>query len=635
MSKPPPPSGASRWWRPAAIAVVVLLLLAAGGYFLLSRNAAVQQDIPTYTVEKSDLVISITESGAVSSRDLTKVKSEVRGSTRIIWLIEEGKHVKAGDLLLELDASNFQDQLIDQQIKVQNAQANHTRSVETLEVTKNQAEAAVAQAELDYQFAQEDLVKYKEGEYPKELKEAETKITLAQEEMKQAEERLQGSQELYDQKFISESEYETDRLAKRRKELDFELRTAELDLLKTFTHKRELAKLQSDMEQNQMALERAKRKARADVVQAEADLLAKESELKRQQDKLNDLQQQIENCRVVAPVDGMVVYATTGGNRYRNAEPLQEGSEVRERQELVHLPQSQSMMVQLQIHESSLKKIKVGQPARLTFDALPGRKFTGRVGKIALLPNQTQWWNPDVTVYDAEVYIDGDADGLRTGMKAEVEILVDQYPGAIAVPVQAVQLVGDKSTVWVKHGDRFEPTPVKVGLDNNRMAHILEGLSPGEKVSLTPPLTASQVQDSAMAGDPAGDAVLENNANRYAHAGDWDTATVEQARKVNAGANETSQKQLSAEDRKIVELLTQARDAGMLDKMEMPDDVRSKVDALLAEVDANTVTRIDPDIKKLIRAAMRKMRNASGNGEPREPRERRNRSNGDGDKPGN
>ena len=496
-------------------------------------------------------------------------------------------------------------------------------------------EAAVAQAELDYQFAQEDLVKYKEGEYPKELKEAETKITLAQEEMKQAEERLQGSQELYDQKFISESEYETDRLAKRRKELDFELRTAELDLLKTFTHKRELAKLQSDMEQNQMALERAKRKARADVVQAEADLLAKESELKRQQDKLNDLQQQIENCRVVAPVDGMVVYATTGGNRYRNAEPLQEGSEVRERQELVHLPQSQSMMVQLQIHESSLKKIKVGQPARLTFDALPGRKFTGRVGKIALLPNQTQWWNPDVTVYDAEVYIDGDADGLRTGMKAEVEILVDQYPGAIAVPVQAVQLVGDKSTVWVKHGDRFEPTPVKVGLDNNRMAHILEGLSPGEKVSLTPPLTASQVQDSAMAGDPAGDAVLENNANRYAHAGDWDTATVEQARKVNAGANETSQKQLSAEDRKIVELLTQARDAGMLDKMEMPDDVRSKVDALLAEVDANTVTRIDPDIKKLIRAAMRKMRNASGNGEPREPRERRNRSNGDGDKPGN
>ena len=600
------------------VVILVGLVLAVGvGYWVMAGgDADPTADVPTYTVEQTDLVISITESGTIRARDLTKIKNKVRGRTNVIWIIEEGTHVKAGDLLIELDASKFQDQLIDQQIRVENAESNFTRSTESLAVAKNKAKADVSKAELNYEFAKEDLVKYQQGEFPKQLKETETKITLAQEELEQAVDKLKWSTELFKQQFISESEYETDLLAKKRKELDYELRQTELDLLKRFTNKRELAKLESDVEQTKLALEQAQRKARADVVQAEADLRAKQLELKRQQDKLADLKEQIEFCTIKAPVDGMVVYATSGGNRWRRSDPIAEGVEVRERQELVHLPQSQSMMAALQIHESSLKKIRVGQPARITLDAIPGQVFTGKVGRIALLPSQSMWWNPDVTVYDAEVYIDSDAQGLRTGMKCNVEILVDQFPDTLAVPVQAVQRVNNRPTVWLKTSDGFKPATVEVGMDNKRMVHILDGLKVGEVISLTPPLEASSLDDTQLVqtDDESGD-----TENRYANEGKWDTQAVAKARQVNAEQTPADQRpKLSEQDQRIVQTLTLAREHGFLDNMKMTDEVRKKVDALLAQVDSGQVTEIDPDVRKTVGDAMRKFqqrRNTGNNGQ--------------------
>ena len=84
---------------------------------------------------------------------------------------------------------------------------------------------------------------------------------------------------------------------------------------------------------------------RAEIVQAEADLNAKESEYEREKAKLEKLNHQIEKCRIISPVDGLVVYATTGQIRWRgDQEPLQEGKEVREGEELIHIPKTNSIV---------------------------------------------------------------------------------------------------------------------------------------------------------------------------------------------------------------------------------------------------------------------------------------------------
>jgi HlyD family secretion protein len=462
----------------------------------------------TFLVQQGRLTISVTESGTITARDQTVIQSQVEGQTTIIYLVDEGTIVEPGDLLVELDASRLQDELVDQQIRVQNSDAAFVRARENLAVAENQAKSDLARAELDLQFAREDLTQYQEGEYPRALKEAEAKITLAKEQLEQAEDTLLWSEKLLEEKYISQAEYEKDRLARERTKLDHELAVADRELLEQYTRKRKVTELESAIEQAELALERATRKARADVVQAEADLTAKESELQRQRDKLAKIEDQIAKCRIVAPVEGMVVYATSSRGGWRgNAEPLDEGQTVRERQELINLPTTSSMSVEVKVHESNLKKVQDGQPVRITVEALPGRTFAGRVTRIAPLPDaQSVWLNPDLKVYTTYIELVGDPVGLRSGMTCRAEIMVARYDDAIYVPVQAVVRVGGTPTAYVVNGGAPEPRSVEIGFDNNRMVRIVSGLQPGEEVLLAPPLA------DGTAPEPAADEDLPEEA---------------------------------------------------------------------------------------------------------------------------
>jgi len=107
------------------------------------------------------------------------------------------------------------------------------------------------------------------------------------------------------------------------------------------------------------------------------------------------------------------------------------------------------------------------------------------------------WMNPDLKVYNADVMIDGDTPNLRTGMSCKVEIIVAQLDNVMYVPIQAVISVADQHTVYVLEDGESVPRPVEIGLDNNRMVHIISGLEPGELVLLAPPLRSGE-----MAGGP-------------------------------------------------------------------------------------------------------------------------------------
>lgn len=503
-----------------AILALAALALALSGTSSTSANLA---GMPTFTVEPGPLTISVTETGTIKPLEQEVIKSKVEGQTTIIYLIPEGTLVKKGDLLVLLDSSKLQDDLLAQQIVYRNAESNYIRSREQLEMTRLQAEADVAKAELDYQFALEDLRNYQEGEFPQALKEAESKITIAEEQLKNASEKLRWSELLYAEKYISQTELEADRLAKQRAELDLELAIAARDLLKNFTYKRRLDELKANVEQTRLALERAKRKAAADIIQAEADLQAKQSEMERQKAKLDKIEEQISFTRITAPRDGMVVYATSTQVSWRpgSQEPLAEGQIVRERQDLIYLPTASVFMASVKIHESALQKVQVGMPVVITVDALPGRTYRGRVAKIAPLPDATSMWmNPDLKVYTTEIHIEGDQSELRTGMSCRAEIIVQELENVTYVPVQAVLRVGQQPTVWVVQGKQVVPRPVELGLDNNRMVHVISGLKPGEKVLLTPPLTEGAVAlASAGNGQNANNLAAVNNGQTPASAG--------------------------------------------------------------------------------------------------------------------
>jgi HlyD family secretion protein len=486
-----------------AAVLVVALGLVVIWLKVVRGNEDPAASVATFIAKRGPLTISVLEAGALKAKDPEIIRNNLEGRATIISIIAEGSRVKEGDLLVELDVSTLVDNRVDQVIKVNNAEASFIDANETLAITISQGKSDVELAQLTYEFAQQDLTKYtgKGGEYENLVAAAEGKIKLNAEEKTKAEDYLEWSQKLFNEKYLSKTQLQADQLALQRADLNLTVAANDANLLKQYSYQRQIAQLTSDVNQAKMALERAEAKARANVAQAKATLAARDQEYRRQQDKLAKIDDQITKGKIFAPTEGMVVYATSqrGGGFRQDRQPLADGVEVWERQELIYLPRSTSTVAEVDVHEASLQKVRAGLPAIVTVDALPGKKLMGTVTQIAPLPDpQSMWMNPDLKVYKTEIALDSNDPSLRSGMNCKAEIIVEQHADTVYVPVQSVLRVGGQPTVYVLHEDgSTEERKVEMGLDDNSMIRIISGLKEGEQVLLAPPLKAGAVEPGA------------------------------------------------------------------------------------------------------------------------------------------
>ena len=487
--------------RKAAIGAVVVAIAVAA--ILAGRGKKGEQGVDELyaTVQQGPLVISVEEYGEIAPSQQIVLKNEMQGRCSIISLVPEGTIVKEGDILVQLDVSSKIDERDSQEITLQNAESSLEVAREALEIQKNQSESDVELAEEAYVFAKEDLEKYEQGEYPAKLVNQKGQLALKEQQVKQAKDKYEWSKKLFAENFISETELESDELNWKSSQLSLETAQRELEVLETYTHKRDLAKFKSDVRQKDMALLRARKKAASAIAQAESNLRAKESEYKKQVQRLDKLTNQIDKATIRAPRGGQVVYASES---HGNREPLQEGQEVWERQELIRLPTADTFSAKISLHEANLKSITTGMPVRVRCDAVPGSVFAGTVTKIAPMPdNERRWMNQDLKEYPAEVLIEGGSGEIKNGMGCKVEIIIEQYESALYVPVQCVVRISGDAFVWVKGPSGGERRAVQVGLANNRFIRILSGLSEGEQVMLAPPLTDSVGgSDTELAAEP-------------------------------------------------------------------------------------------------------------------------------------
>jgi HlyD family secretion protein len=496
-------SAAAAWRLGVSVAALAIVLVFAGQW-LTGRSAAKNGHGPLFTVEKGPLTISVTEPGTIKPRDQITVICEVEGRSTILDIVPEGTHVKKGDFLVQLDVTAQEDTRVNLEIVVQNAEAQAEQARENLENVKTESEADLDRVSLNLRFATEDLDQYKNGEFPSAVKELEARIVLAERDLERARERLKWSQKLFEERYLAEADLRADELAVRKAELDVELAASALALLRDFTYKRRMVQLESDIKQASRAVDRSRRMGGANTRQAEVALRARESELRQHRIRLGKVKEQIEKGRIVAPRDGMVVYATSAQGDWRgNREPLAAGQIVREREELICLPTASTFMAEVKVHESNLDKIRVGLPVRVTVDALPGRLFVGRVDSVAILPDAaSMFMNPDLKLYRTEIHIDEGSDILRTGMSCSAEIVVEEHASALFVPIQCVVVVKGMPTAFVVAGAGAQPREVRLGLDNNRMVRILDGLSSGDRVLLSPPLSAGVQPDGNVSRRP-------------------------------------------------------------------------------------------------------------------------------------
>ncbi|MCE9593380.1 MAG: efflux RND transporter periplasmic adaptor subunit [Planctomycetes bacterium] len=459
-------------------------------------------------VRKGSLSITVVERGNLKAADVVSLKSEIEGSSTILYLIDEGVHVEAGTLLCELDATGLVDKKVSQEISVRNAQALTVEARQSLEIQKSQNESDVAKAKQDLDFAHQDLKKYRDGDMLVKDQAAREEITLKTEESARAKEQFEWSQKLAEKGFLTNTELEADRLAETRSKILYEQAERELKLLIDYEFPREIQKLEAALREAERELDRVNLQAEARLVDRTSALETNEAKLELEQEKLSKLVRQIAKAKLIAPKAGMVVYAKQEeGGRFGNSQPIAEGTSVRERQEIITIPNAGDMIAQASLHESVLKQVEVGMPVDVNVDAIPGQIFKGRVKMVAVLPDQNSWWaNPNLRLYRCDVEVAGGTAEMRPGMSCSITIFCDEIADATYVPVTAVFRHKGESVCFVSKGSKYEVVPVKPGRLNDKWVEILGGVTVGQRVLLSVPsdfkLEAPKSDESAPGAGP-------------------------------------------------------------------------------------------------------------------------------------
>jgi biotin carboxyl carrier protein len=249
--------------------------------------------------------------------------------------------------------------------------------------------------------------------------------------------------------------------------------------------------LELKVEQARLLRERARVRARAREAPAELELRSRTAAAQREAARLAETEEQVRECVLLAPRDGLVIYAVPEQARAGRGTPLPvvaQGEPVREGQRLLRVCDLGRMLVTVRVHEAWVSRVRPGQRALVAVDAFPGRQIPGEVKQMAAVASQADWFSADVKVYPVVVALAGQTPGLRPGMTAEARIVLEERADVLRVPVQAVLGRGGQRYCLVKTGEGVVERRVVIGLTDDLGAEVREGLAEGDVVLRDPGL---------------------------------------------------------------------------------------------------------------------------------------------------
>lgn len=470
------------------IAVPVLIVAGAALFLRAWGDAGASGgEISSYTVIPRTFTVMLREKGELKAAKSTDIVCEVEGKSTIITLIPEGSQVKEGDMLVALASDQIEDRIRQEELKEANAITAFEASRTELEIQRDKNASDIRKAELDIELKKLELDKYEKGEWNQRRRDAEIAIEQAIIALDRARENFESSQKLYERTFITKTEYEQDEFSFKKAEWDLEKARNSASVLETYTHVADSRKLQSDVDEAIKECDRVKKNADAEETKKLRSMEGKEKELQLTQDQLAKFRVQRDKCRIVAPTQGFVVYSGgEGGGRYMmESNQIKEGATVFERQVLMQVPDTTEMLVVIRVHEAKTDKLRLGQQAIVEVEGLPGKQFSGRVSKIAVVADtQNRWLNPDLKEYETEVTLERTEEALKPGVTAHVQILVETITDQLAVPVQAVYSKGGKRFVFSQQRGEVRPVEIQLGATGTEWAEISGGISANDKVLL-------------------------------------------------------------------------------------------------------------------------------------------------------
>ena len=172
---------------------------------------------------------------------------------------------------------------------------------------------------------------------------------------------------------------------------------------------------------------------------------------------------------VFAPQDGVV--SSLG---------VRDGMFVKPSNRVMSLADLSSVWLLAEIFERQADWIKVGHPAEVSLDFLPGRTWEGKVEYI--YPSL----DPITRTLKARLRFANPDEALKPNMYANVKIYGGPKNDVVVIPLEALIRTGREQRVIIARGEgRFESRPVRIGIESGEWLEILEGVEPGERIVIS------------------------------------------------------------------------------------------------------------------------------------------------------
>lgn len=478
------------------IFLVVALILGAAGWFAYQRFVvqpqaqAQQPSYETSAVNRGNILSTVSATGSIEPKAEVSLLFRSAGTVQNV-LVAVGEAVKQGQLLAELDTTDLTLALAQAKVS-QDISAAQLKKLEAppdpMDVAAAQAAVEVAQAGIS--SAEAALVSAQAGYQDLLVGPNTTQQTINNSQLRQAEIALNQAQQAYNKIKDQPDAGMFPQAA------ELERATSAYEVARAQAAKTEEPATQAQLAQglNQIAqAQSGLRQAQAQVVNAQnslSDLLQgpKQEDIdiaraQLKQAQLSQLQAEhaLANAQITAPFDGVISQLNIKqGEQSTNGLPA------------VVLTDLNGFTMNVLVDEIDVRQVAVGQPVRLSIDALPDAEITGKVTKIS--PTAANVNN--VVAYEVTIVPDPTDEPLRAGMSATAIVTTAEIDDAVLIPNRFITLDRDTGKAYVYKLVDNQPAlqEVELGLRNERESQVLAGLDAGDTIALVTQSGAQQLR---------------------------------------------------------------------------------------------------------------------------------------------
>ena len=471
-------------------------------------------DLAPATVRSFD--ITTVASGELEARNQIEIRSELESRSTINFIVDEGSRVNAGDLLVRLNDDEIETEIEEELLRVESARLDLAAAETDLRIQLSDNDEALRDAELRVELAKLALEQWQDGTVTKRRKQLQLDVEQAERQLERLSEKFERSEELLSQGFLSKNERDIDEINFIDARARVETALLDQDIYEKYDYPRDERTKISDVDKAEANLDRVREKNDINLKNRQSNVATKKRQLQMREQRLAKYESQLEACTVIAPSDGLVVYATSiNRNRWGgNDGPLQIGRQISPNELLIVLPDTSEMMATVRVHEALAGRLRPGQPADVKIEAAGPEAFKGTVESIGVLAETGGWRDPNRREYSVRIALDfqNDAGVLKPSMRVEGEVMLGNVEDALSIPVQSVFTDGAMRYVYRPAGSRFERVPVQIGRRSSVFAEVLGGLGSNDRVLLRAP-DAGEVSTDPIPDDRLAAAGLTRDAN--------------------------------------------------------------------------------------------------------------------------